>query len=94
VAGIFEFQARTRVVFGDGSLDRAGELARELGFARTLVVSDHGVEQAGYVARALRSLGSAGVAAASFLEFDCNPDTAMVERGRLAAAEFECDSII
>jgi alcohol dehydrogenase len=90
----FNFNARTRVVFGDGSLEQAGELARELGFTRTLVVSDHGVEQAGYVERALKSLSAAGVTGRPFLEFDCNPDTAMVERGRAAAAEFECDSII
>ena len=94
VAEIFEFHARTRAVFGDGSLERLGELARELGFKRALVVSDHGVEQAGYVARALQSLADAGVAAQAFLEFDCNPDTTMVERGRAAAAAFECDSII
>ena len=91
---LFEFHARTRAVFGDGSLDRLGELARDLRFARTLVVSDHGVEQAGYVARALRSLADAGIAARPFLEFDCNPDTAMVERGRVAAADFQCDSIV
>ena len=81
-------------MFGDGSLERLGELARELGFARTLVVSDHGVEQAGYVERALRSLASVNIAARAFLEFDCNPDTAMVERGRAAAADFQCDSIV
>ena len=91
---LFEFHARTRAVFGDGALDRLGELARELGFERTLVVSDHGVEQAGYVARALESLKAASVTARPFLEFDCNPDTAMVERGRAAAADFHCDSIV
>ena len=90
----FEFHARTRVVFGDGSLGRVGELARELGFKRTLVVSDHGVEQAGYVARALQSLAAASIDARVFLEFDCNPNTAMVERGRVVAAEFACDSIV
>jgi alcohol dehydrogenase len=81
-------------VFGDGSFDRLGELAGELGFTRTLVVSDHGVERAGYVERALKSLEAAGIAAQAFLEFDCNPDTAMVERGRIAAADFQCDSIV
>ena len=94
MAAPFEFHARTRVVFGEGSLAKLGELAAELGFRRTLVVSDHGVEQAGYVARALASLEAAGMAAQAFLEFDCNPDTAMVERGRAAAAAFACDSIV
>ena len=90
----FEFHARTRVVFGDGSFARLGELARELGFTRTLVVADHGLEAAGYVAVALRLLESAGVTARAFLDFDCNPDTVMVERGRAAAADFRCDSIV
>ena len=34
----FDFQLRTRIVFGDGTLERLGDLARELGFTRTLIV--------------------------------------------------------
>jgi len=36
----FDFHLRTRLVFGEGSVDRVGELARELGFTRTLLVAD------------------------------------------------------
>ena len=50
----FDFQPRTRVIFGAGALARLGELARELGFRRTLLVADAGVVQAGYVAAAVR----------------------------------------
>ena len=39
----FDFHPRTRVVFGRGSIARAGQLARELGFHRTLLVADAGV---------------------------------------------------
>ena len=36
----FDFQPRTRVVFGHGAVDRVGDLAAELGFRRRLVVAD------------------------------------------------------
>ena len=39
----FDFQLRTRAVFGNGTLARLGELARELGFTRTLIVADAGI---------------------------------------------------
>ena len=41
----FDFHARTRVVFGPGSLARLGEFARELGFRRTLLVADEGMSR-------------------------------------------------
>src|SRR6185436_12161354 len=43
----FDFQLRTRIVFGEGSLERLGDLARELGFTRTLIVSDPGIVATG-----------------------------------------------
>ena len=39
----FDFQLRTRVVFGDGAFARLGELAGELSFSRT--ISDAGRER-------------------------------------------------
>ena len=48
----FELESRTRLVFGPGTLARLGELARELGFRRTLLVADAGIVAAGFAARA------------------------------------------
>ena len=56
----FDFQPRTRVVLGSGTLARLGSLAKELGFLRTLLVADAGVVQAGYVAAATDALARAG----------------------------------
>ena len=39
----FDFQLRTRTIFGGHAADRAGSLARELGFRRTLLVADPGI---------------------------------------------------
>lgn len=90
----FDFQLRTRVVFGDGALARLGELGRELGFTRTLVVSDRGIVAAGHVERAAASLDAAGITSCFFHDFDANPDARMVEAGRAHAASLRIDSIV
>jgi alcohol dehydrogenase len=90
----FDFQPRTRVVFGDGAFARLGELARELSFARTLIVADRGIAATGHVQRAAASLEDAGITAIVFDAFDANPDSAMVEAGRTSAASSGVDSIV
>jgi alcohol dehydrogenase len=90
----FEFDLRTRVVFGVGTLVRLGGLARELGFRRTLIVSDQGLLAAGVVDRAKALLAEAGIEPSSFHDFEPNPDMQMVESGRLFAASQNIDSIV
>jgi alcohol dehydrogenase len=90
----FEFQPRTRVIFGAGSLARLGEEARRLGMQRTLLVADLGLVEAGHVARAVKLLEAAGVYVVRFHDFGANPDAASIERGRAFAAPFGVDSII
>jgi len=90
----FDFQLRTRVVFGDGAFGRLGELARELAFTRTLIVADPGIAVAGLAARAAFSLEAAGIAPFFFHDFDANPDSRMVESGRAHAATLGIDSIV
>ncbi|HEV2800526.1 MAG TPA: iron-containing alcohol dehydrogenase [Pyrinomonadaceae bacterium] len=90
----FDFQLRTRVVFGAGALARLGTLARELEFRRTLLVADHGLVASGHVAEAIAELAKADVEVIPFHEFDVNPDTEMCARGRDFAAPLRVDSII
>ena len=90
----FDWEARTRLVFGPGSIQRLGEAARRLGFSRTLVVADPGVTAAGYADLAVDILEQARIAAFGFHDFDVNPDTAMVEAGRCVAAQAGIDSLV
>ena len=90
----FDFHHRTRVVFGEGALARIGELARELGFVRTLVVADAGIVAAGHAPQAQSALERAGVTCFPFSDFEMNPDAAMVEAGRACAADRAIDSIV
>jgi alcohol dehydrogenase len=90
----FDFQLRTRVIFGTGVRERLGVLARDLRFRRTLLVADDGIVQAGHVADALRVLEAAGVEATPFHAFGVNPDSAMVEAGARFAAPLGVDSVV
>lgn len=90
----FDFHPRTRIVFGRGTFDRLGQLARGLGFKRTLLVADPGILDAGYVGEATRLLESAEIDALLFHDFGQNPDGVMVEAGRRFAEPLRVDSIV
>jgi len=92
--GSFDLALHTRVIFGAGTLDRLGDLAGELGFRRTLVVSDKGLLSTGLADRAKSLLAVAGIESWSFHDFEPNPDMAMVEAGRIVAAAHNIDSLV
>jgi alcohol dehydrogenase len=74
----FDFQPRTRVIFGAGAIDRVGELAREIG-TKALLVTDPGIVAAGHVERARRGLDAAGVSVTIFDKVRENPTTREVD---------------
>ncbi len=90
----FDFQLRTRIIFGSGAIDQLGTLAAELGGRRVLVVSDGGVVEAGHFEHGAACLRAAGLEVASFHDFGENPTTAMVDRGVAVAREFRPDLLI
>ena len=90
----FDFEPRTRLVFGCGTVGRLGAHATALGFRRPLLVADQGLVGAGHVALVERHLAGAGLDVVRFHEFGVNPDTTMVEAGCAAARPQEVDSII
>jgi alcohol dehydrogenase len=90
----FDFQPRTRVIFGAGVIERLGELAHELKFQRTLLVADHGMVASGHVDEAVGPLQRAGVQVFRFHDFEVNPDTRMIEAGTAFVSPLQIDSII
>ena len=83
-----------RLHAGPGVLARLGEIARDLGAARVLLVTDPGVRAAGHADRALSCLESAGLAAALFDGVSENPSTTQVEAGRAAAEAHRADVLV
>jgi alcohol dehydrogenase len=90
----FDFDPRTRVVYGPGTADRLGELARETGGTRVLVVSDEGIARAGHVDRAVQKLAEVGIESAVFTDVQPNPTTEDVDRGLAAARKHGIDFLV
>ena len=90
----FDFRPQTRVVFGPGVLKSLGPLAHELGFRRTLIVSDPGVVRSGHFESASQELLKVGIEVFGFHDFSQDPDTLMVAAGRELAEEKKIDSLV
>jgi choline dehydrogenase len=80
----------TRLVHGPGALARLGEMLRELGVTRPLLVTDPGVAAAGLADRALEHLEDAVV----FDGVRPNPDIALVNEGAAIYTETERDGLV
>ena len=75
----FDFKPATAVVFGVGTLERLGGLARDLGGNRVLIVTDPGIQSAGHVDAAIDSLIAAKLEPAVFSGVEENPTTRHVD---------------
>ncbi len=90
----FDFSQRTRFVFGAGTLNQLGRLAKELGGSRVLIVSDPGVVRAGHFRRGKQSLDEAGLVTLAFHDVHENPSSDDVDVGTSVAKEFQPDLIV
>ena len=76
----FDHQPRTRLVFGADTIERVGELARDIGGKHVLLVTDKGLAAAGHPARAIGFIEAAGLHVTTFDEVRENPTTVDVDR--------------
>jgi alcohol dehydrogenase len=90
----FDYQLTTRLVFGPNRIEQLGELAREFGGRRVLVVSDPGIIRAGHTQRGVDALQAAGLEVLVDDNVGENPTTAHVEAGTRVAREFRPDLIV
>ena len=90
----FDFQPRTRLVFGADSIERVGVLARELGGKHALLVTDKGIAAAGHPTRAIGFIEAAGLHVTVFDEVRENPTTLDVARCVEAARAAGIDTFI
>ncbi len=77
----FDFEPATRVVFGENTLQRVGELAGELGGRHVLLVTDPGIVAAGHTGRAVAYLEKSNLKVTVFQEVEENPTTRHVNAG-------------
>jgi alcohol dehydrogenase len=90
----FDFQPLGRVIFEAGALARLGEVVRELGGRRVLLVTDPGLETAGHPQRAEKSIRAAGLEVFTFDGVKENPTEREVEAGVVFARGHGVNSIV
>jgi len=90
----FDFDPRTRVIFGPGTVDRLGRVAHELGCRRAMLVTDKGVEEAGHGERGAAALRDAGLHVAVFDDVLPNPTTEDVDRALEVARREQIDLLV
>lgn len=90
----FDHQPRTRLVFGINSVERAGELARQLGAKAVLLVTDAGLVDAGHAGHVERVLRDAGLDVAIFDRARENPTTKCIDQCLAVARAARVDVIV
>ncbi|MFN7208376.1 MAG: iron-containing alcohol dehydrogenase [Planctomycetota bacterium] len=91
---MIDYQLRTRLIAGERSIERLGELARELKGRRVLIVSDPGVVAAGIYQIGADQIRNAGLESVGFHDLAENPTTEHVRAGVQIAEEFRPDLLI
>ncbi len=90
VETVRSIEVPTRFVHGPGAIAQLGELVRELGVLRPLLVTDKGVVAAGLAETALEHLDNAVV----FDDVYANPDIELVDRAAAVYRDERCDGLV
>jgi choline dehydrogenase len=80
----------TRIVHGAGAISRLGDVVRELGVTRPLVVTDKGVVAAGLADAAVRQLDDSAL----FDDVHANPDIELVGLAGAVYRQEGCDGLV
>ena len=84
----FDYNPRTRIVFGIDAINRLGELTKEILAKRALIVTDPGIVAAGHAAHAENSLKASSIETFVFDQVHENPTTRDVD-ACLEVAKYE-----
>lgn len=91
----FDFYCPTKIYFGRGAAERAGEAVRSFGGTRALLVyGGHSAERSGLIERVERSLADAGIACERFGGAQPNPRLSHAREGVQRALAFKADFIL
>ncbi len=82
------------VIFGRHSLQQVGESCLRLGAKKVFIVSDPGVNEAGWLEQVVESCREVGLSYSCFSDLTTNPKDYEARRGAEFYLEQECDAII
>jgi len=90
----FDYQPRTRIVYGIDSVNQLGQVANEIGAKKVLLVTDPGIVAAGHADRVTTLLEEQGMKIARFADVEENPGTRCVDKCVALARGANVDTIV
>lgn len=90
----FSFETPPRVICADGESERLGDLLREFGVSRPLVVTDRGIMEAGLLEPMLAQLRTLGLDVTVFSNILADPSTSCVQAAVAVALATGADGVI
>ncbi|PHX65431.1 MAG: alcohol dehydrogenase [Gemmatimonadetes bacterium] len=90
----FSFETPPRVICADGESERLGDLLREFGVSRPLVVTDRGIVEAGLLEPMLARLRTLGLDVMVFSDVLADPPASCVEAAVAVALATGADGVI
>jgi alcohol dehydrogenase len=87
----FEFLGSSKIYFQPGAVRRLGEEVKALRGRKVLLVTDKGVRNSGFLAKAVESLEKEGLPHAVFDEVEPNPSLETAQKGYALWKEKGCD---
>lgn len=90
----FSFETTPRVICADGESERLGDLLREFGVSRPLVVTDRGIVEAGLLEPMLAQLRGLGLEVMVFSDVLADPPASCVEAAVVLALATGADGVI
>ncbi|AFM25598.1 iron-containing alcohol dehydrogenase [Desulfomonile tiedjei] len=88
------FQIKTRVVFGRGALSNLGQLARESGAGKYLLVADPALEQVGILDKALSALNDVGITGEVYKAVEPEPYMDNAEEAAALGRAVDADLVV
>ncbi|GAB6174546.1 L-threonine dehydrogenase [Paradesulfitobacterium aromaticivorans] len=90
----FSFMIPGEVIFGAGSLAKLPGIIKNKGLGKVLLVSDHGLEAAGFVGKVTAILDESGIGCVSYLDVEANPSSETVDKGVQIYQEHALEGIV
>ncbi len=91
----FEYHIPTQIVFGEGSVKRAGEIASDFGKRVMLVSYDEDlIKEIGFYDKVMKPLEEAGLEVVPLFGVKSNPDVTLVRKGIQLCKDNKVDLVI
>ncbi len=90
----YTYNSVNKIVYGAGVVSQTGELAKNIGATRAIIVTDPSIAALGLHKPVEAALDSAGIAHCLFSEAELEPSTGSIENISKQAIEFKADLVI